>query len=274
LEIGANYKLKDIGSFSLTGFLKDNSDQFDIQTVIVSSGSGNEVHQYPQTSGKSRQRGVELTGEFSNRSGFKTSFSYSFVDSDADLSSTLSSYVHEHRLVSLVEYRLNTQTGSVLDELGLIALVTYTSGHPIGYFRPTSSFSLNPQDAGMHYSSVDPRTRRPSNGESTPSNFQMDARVDKHIKFGALGVNVFVYAQNIFNTRNVSNVYPGSGKADDDGFLSNPDVSSGFVNSLGPRYVELYRAINLQNGQAYRRATGTSLWGSPRQIRFGVRIDV
>jgi len=39
-----------------------------------------------------------------------------------------------------------------------------------------------------------------------------------------------------------------------------------------PHYADFYRAINLQNRWAYASVTGNDLYGSPRQIRMGLRV--
>ncbi len=83
-----------------------------------------------------------------------------------------------------------------------------------------------------------------------------------------------MYVQNLLNTKNVINVYRRSGNAFDDGFLSNPDLSGPIVASNGQGYVDLYRAINLVNGRHYRNTTGNNLYGTPRQIRFGMRLEL
>jgi hypothetical protein len=80
--------------------------------------------------------------------------------------------------------------------------------------------------------------------------------------------------QNVLNTKNVINVYRRSGNAEDDGYLNNPELSSGAISLYGPHYVEMYKAFNLTDGQHYRRVVGNDLWASPRQIRFGMKMEL
>jgi len=89
-----------------------------------------------------------------------------------------------------------------------------------------------------------------------------------------LSTNFFLYVQNLLNTKNVINVYRRSGSAEDDGFLSDPALSGSVVAAQGTGYVDLYRAINLENGTHYFSTTGLDLWGTPRQIRFGVKLEI
>ena len=98
-------------------------------------------------------------------------------------------------------------------------------------------------------------------------------RLDKTVNLGPLAANFYIYVQNLLNTKNVLNVYKRTGNAEDDGYLSDPGLSSSNLANYGQGYVDLYRAINLGMGQGYRQITGNDLWGSPRQIRFGVKLE-
>ena len=77
---------------------------------------------------------------------------------------------------------------------------------------------------------------------------------------------------NLFNMKNVINVYQATGSATDDGFISDEYKSSSVVSYYGQQYVDFYRKINLENGQAYWDLAGKQLYDHPRQILFGMRI--
>jgi hypothetical protein len=38
--------------------------------------------------------------------------------------------------------------------------------------------------------------------------------------------------------------------------------------------VDLYQAVNLEHGTHYYVTTGNDLWDSPRQIRFGMKLEL
>jgi outer membrane receptor protein involved in Fe transport len=111
---------------------------------------------------------------------------------------------------------------------------------------------------------------------------QLDLKLDK--SFDVVGVTFDAYlwvinvlgTENPFNRKNDRNsygldigatdyrgIYEATGIADDNGWLSTPDGQSWVANNGGEPAAELYRAfIN----HPYN-------WGTPRQIRLGLRFD-
>jgi hypothetical protein len=88
-----------------------------------------------------------------------------------------------------------------------------------------------------------------------------------------INFNVYVYAQNVLITKNVTNVYFATGNGYEDGFLLSSDGQA-VVQTLGTRFEDLYRVINLDNRQHNWRLNGFDLFGTPRQIRFGIKAEI
>ena len=84
-----------------------------------------------------------------------------------------------------------------------------------------------------------------------------------------------LYVINLFDTKNVQNVWPQTGSADDDGFLGNPDTGGKLIEANGPQYVDFYRTLQLSYGRPSGALTFTDpyLYGPPRQIRLAVRLE-
>ena len=71
------------------------------------------------------------------------------------------------------------------------------------------------------------------------------------------------------------NVYGRTGNDRDDGFLNDPDLSSRIVEvNGGEHYRKFYRAINLENRQHYWFTQGGDLYDEPRQLRFGLKLEL
>jgi hypothetical protein len=123
---------------------------------------------------------------------------------------------------------------------------------------------------------VDTRSRlaeEPMNASTTPWTFTVDLQIDKLIPlFSDLSAQFYMRITNLFNMKNVINVYQATGSATDDGFISDEYKSSSVVSYYGQQYVDFYRKINLENGQAYWDLAGKQLYDHPRQILFGMRI--
>jgi hypothetical protein len=110
----------------------------------------------------------------------------------------------------------------------------------------------------------------------------MDMLIDKTFNIAdVLNVNIYLQAINILDTQNINNVFLRTGTPFDDGYLNDPAQGQILVETLGPDYVALYEAQNLDYSQQWRDASSPSgvtttdgfFFGPPRQIRFGIRLD-
>jgi len=183
-----------------------------------------------------------------------------------------------------LDYRFGENDGgAILENFGANLLVNFSSGHAYTFvFRPVGG-QVDAYDAGVDYM-WDTRSRmalEPIGASNTPWTFRADLRLDKRIKLGFADVTIFARATNLFNTRNVLNVYQASGSGEDDGFITNRIYSSDFIALYGgdvnnngvDDYVELYDAINIQNDESYRTQIGGRLISAPRQIFVGLTFN-
>jgi len=103
----------------------------------------------------------------------------------------------------------------------------------------------------------------------------VDLKIDKTFEvYRNIQLTAYARILNLFNRKNVLNVYQLSGIASNDGVINNDFLSESIRNIYGEgKYMELYRAINIENGQAYWDILGQELYGHPRQILFGIRVS-
>lgn len=104
---------------------------------------------------------------------------------------------------------------NILSELGFNATIRARSGTPYSGQRapgPSAQFGV------ANRTSLEGQI----NGSRLPWNFDTDLRVDKSFYVGEsdLRLNVYLSIQNLFDTRNVINVYSFTGSPVDDGYLS------------------------------------------------------
>ena len=122
----------------------------------------------------------------------------------------------------------------------------------------------------------DARSREPQEpvGQSTtPWQNYVNLKVDYTLKLGGMGVTVFAYVENLLDTKNVINVYSRSGNAYDDGFLTDPKLSTEIVAANGQTYVDLYRNINLENRQHYINDFGRDVFATPQIVRMCASVS-
>lgn len=296
-EIGFRQQLSSVAAFNLTGFYRNIKGQTKLirQSIDPDAQVSGEYNRIVNGDFATTQ-GLELGITLRRTNRIQAQINYTFTDAEgtgSDETTYLSAveqartvpttvkpldFAQRHRGSIFVDYRFGKNDGGpILQQLGVNALFTFNSGHPYTLVKTSGIGQVSPYDAGVDYM-LDSRTRlalEPLNSSTTPWNFNIDLRVDKNIKVtDRLSATLYARINNLLNTRNVINVYQRTGSAEDDGFLSNPDLSASFISSNGEQqYIDLYRAINLENGQAYWDVLGKQLWGNPRQIFFGIKFN-
>ena len=258
-------------SIDVTGFLKYVDNQ---QSEVTMNGVGGMA---PlgifQVGDFTNPRGIELSVLLARTGRLSARFNYTFQDLKAaypqpndtfdELQLVMFSGTHSlfyddlrerHRGSAELDYRFGKDDGGpILERLGLNLLLTFNSGH-----RYTSVGNL----------SVDPRFRVPIGepGEiMTPWFWQLDGRIDKAVIFGPLDVDFYVYVINLLGTENAVSVFPRTGDPGNDGWLSTPAGAS-TAAIYGPQYAAFYKAV--VDGK------NSGNWGPPRQIRFGVSVEL
>jgi hypothetical protein len=93
----------------------------------------------------------------------------------------------------------------------------------------------------------------------------VDLKIDKTFSiFDNLGANIYFKVLNLFNTRNIEDVFIRSGAADDDGYLANPELGGKKIEKYGEVFNDIYKALNIEYNGFY---------GNARQILLGIRLE-
>ena len=177
-------------------------------------------------------------------------------------------YTNKHRGAVSLDYRF----GGLLSGLGANVQYKFNSGHP--YTLSDGGMGQRAAYAGALL--TDARSREPQEpiGQSTtPWQTNINLKVDYNISVGNYGLTVFAYVENLMNTKNVENVYSRSGNAYDDGFLTDPALSSEIVAAQGDIYTTMYENVNLNNRQHYVWDYGRDLFSTPRIVKFGASVN-
>lgn len=298
-EVGFTQQVGDFASFDITGFYKDIQDQVVYSRQGTAPGSAYGAY-FQLTNGDfATTKGIELSFNMRRTQRFLVNASASFQDAQgtgsfpnsnrgivgAPLDPLLTPNGFTPQYITPLEfnnsirgnlsldYRFGINDGGpILQQLGLSALLTFSSGHP--YTKGIGGADLE----------ADARDRQPVaslNSFTTPSTFQLDLRVDKTITIAdKLNINIYLFVINLLDTENIQNVFLRTGTTDDDGFISDPKLGGTLVAANGPRYEELYRAINIDYYEQYLSATSGAaftttpfFFGPPRQIRLGIKLE-
>ena len=294
-EIGFERQFSEFASFDVTGFYRDIKGQIQLRKQQLTSGAEEAgAYVYLQNGDFATTKGIEFQFKLRRVNNLRTELNYTLsdargtgsytgsaisgVENETNLPTIISplDFNETHRGSIFLDYRYPAnEPNPILRGLGANLLMSFTSGH--NFTLVTGSIGQRgPENAGV-LDSFDPRSRKPLesiNRSTTPWTFNTNLRIDKG--FSLFGLNAKVYSRilNLFNRKNVLNVYNRTGSDKDDGFLTNPELSQQIVEaSGGQQYVQLYEAINLANRQAYWSNEGGDIYDSPRQIRFGLQLN-
>ncbi len=298
-EIGFRQAVTDFASLTITGFYKDTKDQLQVRKFTDPQGNALFTSYLNQDFGTIK--GLEFVFDLRRTKRLSARINYTLQDARGTGSNPTSSfgvvergdigrfpdfinpldYNQTHRGSIMLDYRFaKGDGGRILEGLGAFVLFTFNSGHAYTKIRePESLGQASPYTIGVR-PDLDPRSRlpvEPLNSSSTPAVSNIDLFVSKPFFFSSFTLEVYANVLNLLNSRNIINVYPNTGTAQDDGWL-NSALAADFLKSITDarvrqQYVDFYKAFNLQNRWGYGSANGTDLYSAPRQIRFGVRFE-
>jgi hypothetical protein len=170
-----------------------------------------------------------------------------------------------------------------MEGFGVSWLLTFNSGHNYTKIQePTNLGQASLWNIGIR-AIIDSRTRvpvEPINSSTTPWVYSLDMTLSKMFYLDFVNLELYARVINLFNTKSVLNVFPSTGTPYDDGWLKSPLARQ--YREI-PNYEAFYRAINLQNRWAYTGIggggglggiAGTDIFGAPREIRIGMKLEL
>ncbi|MCF7803521.1 MAG: TonB-dependent receptor [Candidatus Marinimicrobia bacterium] len=291
-EVGFQQQFSNYASFDITAFYKNTTGQIELIYQETEQGSGIANYALWQNGDFTTTKGFELTLKTRRYKGLLTQVNYTLssakgTNSDPSAQAGLMDqgtappsmiqplrFQQNHRGTINLDYRTSPDAGMMLGDWGVNLLMSFNSGHH--FTLSTGGIGQQGPNTGALLSN-DARSRVPVesiNASTTPWYFNTDLRVTKGFDVGGVRFGVYAYVQNLFNRKHVLNVYYRTGSAENDGFLSSPDLSSDIVAGLGEQYTELYRAINLENRQHWLSDGQSDIYGTPRQFRVGVQVEL
>lgn len=295
-EIGFTQQFTDFAAVDVTAFYKDINGLpvYAFQDVVP----GASVAQYAVYTNQdfATTKGIEVNLRTRRVERVRAEINYTYTDAKGTNSFATSGfgsvqvnnnvptviipleYDQRHRGSIVLDYRFGKDDGGpILEQLGFNVLFTFNSGHPFTFAQMPAGLGQQSPDLGFVIGD-DTRQRVPAgpiNSSTTPWVYNIDLRIDKTFSVFEVDFNLYLYIENLLNTKNVINVYDHTGNGYDDGFLSSPSAEGVIAGSrFTERFVDLYEAINLENRQHYLRQKGYDIFGQPRQLRLGVLINL
>ena len=294
-EVGMSYQILPSAAIDVTAFAKNTTGQIVVgknEEVDITNEYGVAQDAFYYKNGDfTTVNGFEFTLRTRRVSRLQTFASYSWSDARGintdpntgagNIAQDLLSppplmisplyYHNKHRGAVALDYRYGADDG-ILSGLGFNLEYKFNSGHPFTF--SDGGMGQRAADAGALL--ADARSREPQEsigGSTTPWQYYANLKVDYNLSLGGVGVTLFAYVDNLFDTKNVINVYSRSGNAYDDGFLTDPALSSEIVAANGQTYVDLYRNVNLENRQHYMSDFGLDVFARPQVVKMGVAVN-
>lgn len=270
-EIGIKQKVGDYLDMGLTAYYKETQDQIGITRIAGSTTVPNGYALYTNTD-FSTAKGLDfyLSLRRTNRIAMDISYTLLYatgVGANPDAKFSLANnpngtlpkfqfpldYDQRHTGSVNFDYRFGGWddvpkgiAGHILKELGLNILFSFNSGRPYTARQLPGSPFLD-----------DGQALTTKNQVYRNWNLRFDLKLDKGFSIWKTRWTAYVYVLNLFNSELVNAVYGSTGRPDDNGYLLTPTG-----NSASETYKENWRD----------RIRNISNWGTPRQIRFGLKM--
>lgn len=291
-EVGFRQYLTDNLAFSLNGFYKDTKNL--IQNRRIYDSQGNPSFTAYQNEDFATSKGIEFSLELRRTNRLSAKFNYTLSDARGTGASSASNsvatsdetkarfpnftaalpYNQANRGNLVLDYRYaKGDGGPILEGMGLYVLMSFNSGHNFTKIQePQNLGQANAWNIGIR-ALLDARTRtpvEPANASTTPWVFNIDLNWDKTIYAGSFSFTIYANVLNVLNTKQILNVYPSTGTPFDDGWLKSANATS---YKAIPNYTDFYKAVNLDNRWGIMQTFVGDVYGAPRQIRIGARVE-
>ncbi|HEY4612475.1 MAG TPA: TonB-dependent receptor, partial [Bacteroidota bacterium] len=301
-EMGIRQTLSDNFALTFSGFYKDMKDQLQLRRIFNSAGLPIAVGYTNEDFGT--VKGIETTLELRRVNRFAAKVNYTMSDARGTGSTARSSnnavtdeasarfpqfinpldYNQTHKGTVMLDYRFaKGDGGDILEGMGLNFLLTFNSGHNYTKIKePQNLGQASPWNIGVR-ALIDSRSRNPVepiNASTTPWVFNVDMNYSKVFFMESFNVELYARVQNLFNTKQILNLFPTTGTPFDDGWLKSPFAEP---YKAIPNYTDFYRNVVLQNRYSYMnigavagigQQAGGDLFAAPRQIILGLKLEM
>ncbi len=284
-EVGFQQKLSQSSALKLSAYYKELRDMIQRRTYLYVPSPVNTYESYGNLD-FGTVKGFSLQYDLRRTQNLELTANYTIQFADGTGSNANSqrgltsrgnirtlfplSFDERHRLVGTIDFRYGAGKRyngprwwgvNVLESFGVNIQANAVSGRPYTRLTRAQPFSGTGFQGDI-------------NGARLPWNYTLDLRMDKSFLLNKKNperpvfLNVYLRIQNLLDTRNVIGVYPVTGSAEDDGYLTSADGRSALntIRTSG-RDVDAYLA-------SYSWALlNPDLYSLPRRIFLGTIIE-
>jgi hypothetical protein len=283
-EVGFQQVLTKSSSLKIAGFYREQRDQI---AAINIAGAYPKTYQtfgnldfgtvkgltltYDQRKSKNLWLKVSYTLQFAEGTGSNAGSNLALIRSGQPSLKTIFPYNYDqrHAVTGTIDYRY----GEGSDYNGPVwfgkQVFKNTGVNLVGNFASGTPYSASKNVYGTLVSGGSPILEGTPFGSRNPGRFYMNMQIDRNflLKYGkdkTANFNVYVWVQNILNTRNTQGVYRATGNADDDGYLSDAQFQQEIAAQNDEQAFREYYQLAVNNPFNY---------ALPRTIRLGIKLD-
>jgi len=274
-EVGFTQQVGDNVRFDITAYYKDIRDLVQVATI---ASFPNQFSSYRNTD-YGTVKGIDLNITLQRSRHVSANVAYGLMWAVGTGSASLThrniawtaadppkmtaplDFDQRHKVSLNLDYRLLKHEGPIIGNLyplenaGINLVFTAGSGLPYTPEEVWNEVTLG---------AFAPTPMGPINSRYGPWTWKLDLKVNRTFYMSSLGVDVYVWVLNLFNTRNYMDVYASSGQAGNTRWLSTPDGQDYLQTSTFPSNVEsLYRLAEMD----------PTRYGIPRQVRIGCALN-
>ena len=266
-EVGVAHQLGDRMRLDITAYYKDVKDLVEVTTI---RSNPNAFSSY-RNRDFATIKGVDIGWVMrqTNHLAAQLNYSFSIANGTGSVSDTQRNpawtndnvpkqtapldFDQRHKLTMSADYRFGKDDGpKVLHNFGINVLASLASGTPYTPVRVYDEVTL---------ANVSTTPIGPINSRYGPWTSAVDLKASKGFNLGSQSIEASLLILNLFDRKNVYNVYHGTGSASSTSFLSTPSGQAFLAN-------------NPDDGAAlYDLAQNQAIfYGNPRLVRFGLRL--
>ena len=273
-EVGIQQQIGQNSSIDLTGFYREMRDYVQIRTQNNNAGTDYSLFvngDYGTVKGMTFTFNLRRTSNITAHASYtyqiaagtgsdaNTQFRAAWQDSNFPTYISPLDFDQRHTGNINVDYRVLDGSG-FMNNAGVNFLYRFGSGMPYTPVEINSYiFGNNTQfpKAGI-------------NSAHMPWTYQLDMKINKVLSLGNANLDVYLWVVNLLDTRNVTDVFDGTGLPNEDGYFST-QLGRNYADN-NPEGKNMYQVQN--NYQNTVIIDTPANWSEPRQILLGVIIDL
>ncbi len=286
-ELGFRQRLGENAALTISGFYRTQENKIAVRQL----NGGFPVYSSFQNVDFTTSQGVEVGFDLRRTRNLAIAANYTLsfakgTGSDAQAVGTIAwrgtffpnfitpaDFDQRHSANLSLDYRFGDNEGPMiggmrlLENFGVNLLAQFGSGQR---YTPTQ---LNPTFVADSFT---PDIRGNINTGVLPSYSRFDLKVDRSFDVGFSDVQLYLWVQDLFNTRNVTAVYRATGLASDDGYLNTAGAQNTIFGTRTPAATAFNYSAYTQgpvNVGGNQSSAAGAFYDLPRQIRLGLLLN-